>query len=407
MSQYSYTAFDAAQKPVEGEIAAASVDEACKALQKQGLLVLSVREFRRGRQGVLEALWSRRRVSAAELGAFTRRVAMLLEAGLPLVRCLSSVARQSSNRALSEAIARVIERVKSGASLSAACQEQPHVFPSVLCALLAAGEASGSVVPVLQQYTTHVERQEELRKRLQAALAYPAIVLLVAVGLMVFLSVRVVPTFAKVFESFHLALPAATVAVVALSEFLRDDWPRLLLGLAVAWVSLAVHAGTPEGRRLWCRAKRRLPLLQTLFEHAWHERLLSTWAMLLKSGVSIVTAMDILEQVMEDCPVYAEGIQTVRSGLVQGKTIVTTLCASDFMAESDIEAISSGEESGSLVECLEVLANQHAQELDHFIRRLTAVVEPLMIVVVGAMVGVLLFSLFLPMIELTNLQVVR
>lgn len=409
MPAFSYVAQDANHNIHEGVIEGPGLQQVEKALRQKGFLPISIEEApgQRGAGkpslGILEALLGGG-VSSQELIELSRDLAMLVKGGLPLLRALHSLSRRAGSPALKRALNQVVVDVSNGNGFSKALARHPRVFPTTLCALTQAGESSGKLVTTLQQFSNYLNRQEELQKKIQAALTYPAIVMGFAAVLLVYLSVKVIPTFAQIFKSVHLKLPALTQGVLWFSGFMVSHWSVLLAGVTGAILLLKLYLLTEDGRLRLVQLKLNAPLFRPLFENSMQEQFFATFTLLLSSGVSMVHALNNIKEVFADNPVYLKAIRAITADITGGKSFSASLGRAGIFSETTLDSLAAGEESGNLTEAMQNLADHFSSKLDHFTRQLATIIEPVMLIVVGVIVGVIMFSLFMPMMELSNLR---
>ncbi|MBI4425523.1 MAG: type II secretion system F family protein, partial [Elusimicrobia bacterium] len=298
MRKYSYLAMADGSKMVDGFLEADTFDSATETLTSQGFLVLSIREAASPLWGGLFGRFLKTgevQFSVREQSVFCRDLAMLLEGGLPLVRALWLVGRSARDPATAQLLRDLSEHVAKGKPLSRSMAHFPAAFSSQLVAMLEVGEASGNVPVVLRQFSVRLEREHKLSARVRTALLYPTLVVVVAVALTLYLSIAVVPTFAKIFEDFNIQLPWITKAVVGFSGFLTQ-YMVTLAGSAVALAALLRgYLLTEDGRRWFSALKLRVPIFRTLFESELIERFFANMALMLASGVSVLQSLQVLE----------------------------------------------------------------------------------------------------------------
>ncbi|HEY0720392.1 MAG TPA: type II secretion system inner membrane protein GspF [Gammaproteobacteria bacterium] len=403
MGAFEYTALDAAGKQRKGVLEGDTARQVRQLLREQGLAPLAVeavvqRETRSGTSGVS----MRRGVSATDLALITRQMATLVKAGLPLEETLHTTAQQTELPRLKSMMLAVRSRVLEGHTLADGLREFPHVFPELYISTVAAGEHSGHLDVVLERLADYTESRQQLRQKIQLALFYPAILSVVALLVTIALLTYVVPQVVQVFSSIGQELPLLTRALIALSDFLRD-FGLVLLGLIIAAVmlfrrSLRVEANLYRFHQLL----HRLPIIGRLQRGLNTARFARTLSILTASGVSVLEALRIAGEVVGSLPMRAaieEATQKVR----EGASIAAALRRSSYFPPMTMHLIASGESSGKLEEMLERAAVNQERELETTIAALMGLFEPLLIVVMGAVVMVIVMAILLPIFDLNQL----
>lgn len=342
-----------------------------------------------------------RRVPAAALAAFTRSLAVMVAARLPLVEALETAAEQSPSASLTEAGRRVARAVRQGSTLADALAEQPAVFDPLFIQFVRTGEFSGTLDRLLLRVADHLERAATLTRKLRLALAYPAVVLAVAVAAVVFLLTVIVPTFAEMFISFGEELPTPTRIVIALSRGLVTAAPFLLLG-GIASVVVGRRAlRFPSVKRGWDHLLLRLPVLGALRLKGLIARFAQTLGTLLGAGVGLVPALDILADAIPNTRLQ-ETVRVMRHSVVHGRGLARSLQADEFFPPLLTHLVFVGEETAELDEMLLHVADHYEREVDASVDALTTLLEPLLIVTIGLVLGAILIALYLPMFDLVQ-----
>lgn len=403
MPLFSYLAQNRSGVPESGTIEAADRDAAATALQRQDLTVFTLEEsLKASAHAWAEAFASG--PSPADLVEFCRDMSMLLQGGVPILIALSLQGRKAANPMMREALGCVVASVSEGKALSSAMAAKNEVFPNLLVAMVQVGENAGTLDKVLSQYALDVERSDEVRRKVRSASIYPLMVMAVASGVVFFLCFKVIPTFAGIFKSFHLKLPWMTLMVMAFAMFVHDHALALVVGAVICYLALDFFFETPTGVAFLARLRRVLPGFKQVFNHAMQERFFRTLSLLINSGVPIVRALVILENAFASDPPFQAGIRSMMDSITRGGRISSSMRATGLFADSALCGIEVGEESGRLNESLDNLARYHNQRLNEMARDLGVIIEPVMILGVGAVIAVVLLSLFLPMLELSSMR---
>ncbi len=410
MPGFDYLALDEKLENKQGHLIADDLDSAADALLRKGYTILRLKPGKTPREGhagsvagTMGRAFRGASVSRQDIMFLCLELSSLIKGGVPILRGLSVLGQNAANPNLRLALQQVAREISGGATLSEAMARRSDVFPRLLSALVSAGEAGGKLPEVLKKTADYLWIQEDLRKRVGGAMTYPLIMLAVAALVIVAFSVKVIPTFADIFKTFHLNLPAVTLGVLFFAGFIRSHLPGLVVGAAGTFAGVKLYVRTPEGRLALARLKRRAPLVHPLFEHEMLERFANTAAIMLDSGLTLMNALPILEEVLDD-PLYSGAVRAAAAEIVRGETFGEALRRQNLFPPQLLNAVAVGEESGKLAESLSIQAEYHRIRLDFFVRQLGTLIEPVMICLVGALVGVLMFALFMPMFELTRIR---
>ncbi|HEY0382522.1 MAG TPA: type II secretion system F family protein [Candidatus Elarobacter sp.] len=400
VAQYRYTARDAAGELVRGSMEAPSVDAVLANLRTRALFVTAVDR---------ETLLARTVGRSLHLGAPSRRALLaffrsfstLIRAGVPMRRALGVTIERANDGVLRESLRSVLADVEHGTSLSVAMQRRPRAFAPLYVAMVRAGEAGGILDDVLERLASFLERDADLRKKVRAALAYPAVVVTGALALVLFLMARIVPMFAQMFDAFRAELPATTQALLAVGDALQRPatWIGSIGSIALAGAAIAAAARTERGALALDRLRLRLPVFGPLLNKAITARIARTLATLLRSGIELVTAIDVVRPVAGS-PAYAAALERVDVALRAGDSLTTPLEASGLFDPLAVALVRVGEETGLLDEMLLKIAAYFETDVEAAIATLGAVIEPALIGVLGAVVGFIVFSVFIPLYAL-------
>ncbi|MDQ5986806.1 MAG: Type II secretion system protein F [Syntrophus sp. SKADARSKE-3] len=409
MPLYEYIAFDKKGRKVKGVLDAAGMAAARQKLRDMDVLPAELREAESNREKKdLDAKgggdrWSLKKISAGDVALMTRQLSTLLGAGLPLVASLTALVSQAKNDQLKATLARIRENVNEGNSLTASIALFPRIFPPVYINMVRAGEASGTVNHVLSRLADFMENQQALRTKVRSALAYPILMFLIGSLVLFFLITFVVPNITKIFQEMHQTLPAITVFLIVISGFLKDFW-WLLAAIAGVLYSVILYGvkNTERGRYLWDKVKLKTPLFGPLNQKMAVARFSRTLGTLLQSGVPLLAAMDIVENVVNNL-IIADEIRHAAQEVEEGQNLSTPLARSGLFPPVAIEMISVGEQSGTLEVMLYRIADAYEREVESDILIMTSLLEPVMILVMGLVVGFVVISVLLPIFEMNQL----
>ncbi len=396
MPVFAYRALTATGSARAGVIDAETARAAWQVLRARGVFPTTLHQERAG------AWWEARRPGTAELAATVRQLATLVSAGVPVADALGAVAEQAEQPVLVRALTVARARLREGAPLADALAASPRVFPPLLCDLVRAGEASGALAAVLLRVAEHTEASAALRARLRAALTYPAVMTVATASVLGFLLAWVVPQVTRLFAESGARLPLPTRVLVGVTDFVRVTWWAILLLAGAATWALRARAATPAGREWLDAAWLRLPLAGRVVRRAAMARLARTLATLLAGGVPLETALGIAGAVVGNRRLAA-AVAEAREAVRQGHALAPSLAASGAFPALLVQLAAVGERGGSLAAMLERAAATYEDEVDAAVGTVTALVEPLLVLVMGAVVLALVTAILLPLFELNAL----
>jgi len=383
---------------LSGEYVSESKDELVNYLRKRKIIITSVRE--KSKQMNIRLPGSNR-VSVKDLGVFTRQFATMINAGLPMVQCLDILSQQAEKEFLKQSISTVMTDVEGGSTLGEAMQKHPKMFSQLYVNMVEAGEAGGILDLILNRLATYLEKADALQRKVKSALTYPTVVCIVAVGATIFMLMFIIPTFAKMFTDFGGTLPMPTRIVMGMSNFLRNFWYLLAMGVAGFVVGFQRYYKTEGGRRNIDRMMLRVPALGPVVRKGAVARFTRTLGTLISSGVPILNGLDITARTAGN-KVIEEAVMQTRESISQGNTIAEPLKAAGVFPPMVTQMISVGEQTGALDEMLEKIASFYDDEVDTAVDAMTSIIEPVMIVVMGVIVGGMLIAMYLPMFKLVG-----
>jgi len=402
MSRFVYTVREVKGDVRSGVIEAADEQLAIQNLQNSGYLILSIQP-ESGKTSGIRRTFRGGRVKGRDMGFLAEQLATLLKGGVPLVRSLSLLADQVESRALAGALSSVAKEVASGSALYKALGKHPMVFSNLWVSLTESGELSGRLPDVLRQIGSYIQEREELKSKLATALIYPAILSCVSLGVLTFFIVRIVPTFAEVFQNFNMKLPPLTSFVVNTSTWLKDHFFLAAAMIIGGVVLVRVYSTTEGGRENFSRLELKVPIFGNFIRNIYLERFLTTMTAMVQSGVSMLYGLSVLEGLFEDNVLFQKGLHSARNDIASGKPLSVSFQRTRLFPSLIIEMMLMGEESGKLADILETLAKFYRERVEQFTRRLSAVIDPILVVFVGAVVAVIVMSIFLPIFQLTQI----
>lgn len=399
MPIYSYTYKDPMGGLQKGTTEAESEDKLRERFGEQGIEVVEVTMLKKAGKSAPRSFG---KVKLATLAIFCRQFSTMVDAGVSLVRCLDVLSRQTEDPKLKRILIDVGERVESGESLSRSMQRHPRTFNNLFIGLIRAGEIGGVLEETLQRLSTFLEKDVELRRKVKAALTYPVLVMVAAIGIVIFLVAWVVPQFAALFRDIGLKdqdMPAPTQFLINLSANFMKNWMVIIISLVVIIVGWKLFVSTRFGRRLADRVKLKIPVFGKLHHKVCMARFSRTMGTLLTSGVPILQAMETVAGVVGNS-IMADAVLDARARIREGDRIGDPLEASRMFPPMVVHMIGVGEESGSLDFMLQKIADFYEAEVEATLQSLTAALEPLLIVFLGFVVGFICVAMFLPLIKI-------
>jgi len=402
MAKFEYQAMDGSGGEVSGTVDAPNENAAVAQLREQGYRPFEVQEKSLGGFD-LSALpiIGGPPVDDEEIALFTRQMATLLDAGLPLLRAVNILQDQVENEEFREILGEISQSIQGGASFSEALEEHPDIFDDLYINMIKAGEVGGVLETVLKRLAEFAEKAAELRTKIKGAVMYPAVVLSIAILVVVFLLVFVLPTFITLFEQMDVDLPLPTLIVIWVSEFLQNQWWLVLLMLGGVWYAIKWYYSTEQGEYNIDRFKISVPIFGELFRKVATARFTRTLSTLIQSGVPILQAIEIVQETIGN-RVVADTMDDVYDSISEGDTISEPLYESGVFAPMVTHMISVGEETGNLDEMLTRIADTYEMQVDEMVEGLSSMIEPLLILFMGVMVGIIVMAMFFPMFQLVN-----
>jgi type IV pilus assembly protein PilC len=398
MASFAYVARETtSNREIRSSVEAATEQAAIAALLNRNMLVLSIQE-KVGKQGRT----SGGRVALADLVIFTRQLATMIDAGLAIVQSLQALAEQTTNKVMRDVIKDVCARVESGDSFSEALQKHPKVFSRLYVCMVAAGERGGLLAEILARLATYLENAARLRKKVKSAMMYPTVVTVVAILITIFLLVKVVPVFGQIFASFNATLPAPTLYLIKLSDFVKRFLILFLLAGGGGVYGWLYFIKTPAGRQFWDSRRIRLPIFGSIAHKICLARFTRTLASLIRSGVPILEVLQIVSQTVGNV-VMEKAIRTAAGDIERGESISTALSRHPIFPTMIIRMVTAGEQTGKIDNMLERIADFLDEEIETTLSGLTSLIEPILIVFLGVVVGGMVICMFLPIFKLPEI----
>lgn len=395
VTTFIYTARSPLGKLIQGELEAANRDEAAQKLRRDGLQVLSVEE------GEGDGDLFPRRIRRIDIVYVTNQLAIMVETGIMLAAALDGIASQEENPSLKALLLDLKQRVESGEDFSSALAHHPKHFDRTFVAMIRASEQTGMLGEMLNQISAYMRKELDTRSKVRAALAYPAVMAVVAVGVTVFLLAYILPKFTPLFERRGMKLPAPTIAVMRISDALTDYWYFWLAAAAALTAAFLLGRRTPRGRRWldWC--KIHAPVLGSLFRKVNISRSIRTLGVMVRSGVAMLDAIQLTAEVSNNY-YYEQSWRRVQDEIRRGSQICDVLRTNPLFPRTLVQMIGAGEETGRLDDVLERVSDYYDREVETAIKSATSLIEPAMIVAMGVVVGGIGLGLLLPIFSLSR-----
>lgn len=404
LGTYQYRARDTTGAVVSGTLTAASAEEVGARLRAEGKYVLAVQENALRAAPVLDESQIRRneaakRVRREDVIAFCQQLSVMLETGVPLTEALDALCHQVPRREFRGVLAELRDDIESGEKLSSAMAKWPRVFPSMVISLMKASEASGTMAMMLGRVGEYLAKERRTMRQIKGALSYPAFMMTMGVVMTVFLMAVVLPRFAKIYESRSATLPAPTKALMSVSEFITTQYVIYAPVVFIAGVATAIFLRQPVGKFTLDWLRLHTPVLRTMYSQLYITRAARTMATLLASGVNLLDIISICRGVTNNA-LYDRMWDAMEQDVRDGKQISETVAQTPFVPKSVASMIASGERSGRLAEVMERIAAFSEEELDAAIKQVTSYIEPIMIMLMGVVVGGVAIALLLPVFSM-------
>lgn len=381
------------ERLVRGEVVAKDEEEARKKLQRRGIRPLRISKVKTARK---------RRITQEDITVFTRQLATMMKAGLPLMQAFEIVARGHSNPSMTEMLMQVRSDVEQGSALGKSFSKYPKYFDRFYCNLVSAGESSGVLESLLDKLAVYKEKTQAIKKKVKTALTYPIAIIVVAIALIFIMMMFVLPAFKEVYANMGAELPGLTQLVMSLSDLFVDyGWIMIILLIASAFGLYKLHEKSPTFQKRIDALILRLPIFGTIVRKATIARWARTTSTLFAAGVPLVEVLDSVAGASGNI-LYEEATQDIRAKVTQGLSLTSSMQSTDMFPNMVIQMAAIGEESGSLDDMLNKAAEFYEDEVDNSVSRLSALMEPIIMVVLGSLIGILLIAMYLPLFNLGN-----
>jgi len=403
MPQFSYKARNELGKSIEGLVEAESQAVAAKVLASRGMTPVSIQKAAINTD-VMEDFNQWQAMNAlglTDLILFTRQMYSLSKAGVPIIRAIQSLKTSTRNKALASALGEITKSLEAGQSLSQAFGKHPQIFDTLFRSIVAVGESSGSVDQAFYQISQYLEREKETQSRIKSAIRYP-IMVIVAIGIaLAIVNIYVIPAFKGVFDKINAELPWQTTLLINTSDFSVAYWPYILGAIVVSIVAFKTYINSVAGRLRWDQFLLKIPIIGTIISRATMERFSRSFAMILSSGVPLISGINIVAGAVGNTFVGSK-LKQMAIGIERGDTISRMAMATQLFPALVIQMIMVGEETGNISDMLLEVADFYEAEVDAEVKNLATAIEPILLSVIGVMVLVLALGIFLPMWNLSS-----
>ncbi|OGW94308.1 MAG: pilus assembly protein PilC [Omnitrophica bacterium RIFCSPLOWO2_02_FULL_45_16] len=402
MANFKYIAKDSEGKSLSGFFEAADYAAAIDALRKKGLIIVSVNEAL-SKLKFSMPLFGKKKIKMDDLVVFSRQLATMVDAGIPLVGALDILGEQAETKTFGEIILKMRNDVETGSSLSDALAKHKKVFSPLFINMVKAGESGGMLDNILDRLATYMEKTSTLQKKIKSALIYPAVVSSMAIGITLILLLKVIPIFKNIFSGFDADLPIPTQVLITISDGLQKYFPYLIVALAVIMFFAIRYSKTEKGRLRYDSFLLKLPIFGILFKKVAISKFTRTLSTLIKSGVPILTSLEIVGRTAGNKAIEM-AVETVRASVREGESVAGPLAKSKLFPPMVVRMVSVGEQSGELEKMLSKIADFYDEQVDVSVSSLTSLIEPLIIAFLGIVIGSIVICMFLPIFKITSVM---
>jgi len=402
MPSFEYSARDKQGQSLKGSLDAPGIREAANRLREEGYYITSLQPKSETKGGTEpQAKLTSKKVQLRELLIFTRQFGVMIRAGVNLSSCLNLMTQQTENPYFASVVHQIWRNVEGGETLHGAMAKYPKIFPTIYIHMVEAGEASGQLESILFRLVEHLEREFELKKKVSGALTYPAVVVVVAIGVIFGLMTFVLPTFLEMFRTSNVQLPAVTKLLMAASDMFVKYWHLILLALAGTVLGVKFYYDSPSGRRKIDKLLYNMKIVGPVIQKLVSARFSRTLATLLESGLMITLSLEMVERAVGNT-VVADAIGQARLNITQGTGLAKPLTERKVFPPMFTQMIAVGEETGELSTLLDQVADFYEKEAGYAIESLTKLIEPAIMLCLGGVVALVVAAVMLPMFSLSS-----
>lgn len=400
MAVFEYKALDKNGKKIKGIIDASSVEEARDKLREKALFPVDVTVTNQNTSN--RYFFSFKRINSEDISLFTHQLASLLKGGMPLLSSLNAIAEQMGHHPLRKVVMGIAEAVKEGKSFAEALSLFNRVFSPVYINMVRSGEETGSLSNILFRISSLIRENLSLRNKLRNAFIYPLLIVIVAIVVVSFLMVVVVPTLSGLFEQMNQNLPGITLGLIAVSDFLKNYWLLILGGIGVLITAFIIFSHRKSGRQKIDQLKLKVPILGEVFRKLLVANFARTLATLRKGGVTIIVSLELAKDAIRN-EIVSAAINRVKEDVSKGESMGRALRKTGVFPPLFLHMVEVGEKSGNLEQMLDDISQNYEEEVTMVLGRLTALIEPAAIIIMGVVVGIIAVSILLPLFEMNQL----
>lgn len=406
MPKFNCIIQDAMGKQARSSITADTMEKAIYALQVKGFVILDIKPEKT--KTSLSSMLSTARIGSKKvkghvLAFFAEQLSTLLSGGVPLIRAITLLGEYSTDKNLGPVLVAVARDIAGGNSMHEALAKFPKVFDNTWTSMIEAGEVGGHLADALQQVGKYVKAKDNLRNKIITAVSYPAVLFLMAMGVLTYFVVGIVPTFADIFKDFDIELPTLTKVVLNISYAIANHWLMIFMFVAGAVGVFFLVTSTPTGKRLWHKFHLTMPIFGNFISNVYYEKLLTNMATLLNSGVSIINVLTVMEESFEGNLIIRDAIAKAKNDVASGKSLSESFRKTGVFPGLMTEMMLMGEESGRLPSIMDTLSSFYQEQVNQFLARFSAMIDPILIVGIGAIIAVIVLSIFLPIFKMSQI----
>ncbi|WP_045860569.1 type II secretion system F family protein [Teredinibacter purpureus] len=405
MAQFKFSGRTNQGQTIDGQMVGSSVDAVAAQLIGRGITPVNIAEVSLGASYVrkIDRLLGAEKVVVVDLVMFCRQMYTVTKAGIPLTRGIRGLAASIRHEHFREVLNDIADRLEAGMSLSRSMRQHSDVFDSLFVNMIGVGESSGKLDEVFRQIGVYLERDEDTRKRVKAAMRYPIFVLIALAAAMLVINVYVIPPFAEMFAQFGADLPIVTQILIGTSHVFTHYWAYVLLGGTLTIGSFVYYLKTENGAIDWGRRKLKLPVIGSLIERAAMARYSRSLSLMLKAGVPVNQSLGLCAAAMDNAYLSLK-IRNIRQGIERGDSLLRTHLQANLFTPLVLQMLAVGEESGKVEELLEEVAEFYEREVEYDLKTLTDRIEPILIIIMAGFVTVLALGIFLPLWNMYDVQ---
>lgn len=400
MAVYKYRGRDAQGQQVTGVVDATSESAAADQLMSRAVIPLELNETKEKPDFSLAAIF-RPKVSLAELQIFSRQMYSLTRSGIPILRAIAGLSETTHSQRMRDALNDISEQLTSGRPLSSAMNHHPDVFDALFVSMVHVGENTGKLEDAFIQLSGYIEREQETRRRIKAAMRYPTFVLIAIAIAMVILNIMVIPKFADMFSRFGADLPWATKILIGTSSAFVNYWPVMLVGLIATFIGIRYWHNSEKGEKQWDQWKLHIPAIGSIIERSTLSRYCRSFSMMLSAGVPMTQALSLVADAVDNAYMH-DRIVGMRRGIESGDSMLRVSNQSQLFTPLVLQMVAVGEETGQIDQLLNDAADFYEGEVDYDLKNLTAKLEPILIGFVAVIVLILALGIYLPMWDMLN-----